>query len=161
MTTYDQLLQEEIEIPADLVVLNAALEGDSTAQDLKQLLKIPVGDGQFFMEAHAKIRPLDFPTDGVYLCGAAHSPKGIADYIAQAVGAASRAAVPMMKGWVTIEPIISSVDPDVCIGCGAFALKCARILLLKEMKIANLLSLKHYAKDAAHVALPVLKVQSP
>jgi heterodisulfide reductase subunit A len=70
------------------------------------------------MEAHAKIRPLDFPTDGVYLCGAAHSPKGIADSISQAVGAASRAAVPMMKGWVTIEPITSSVDVDKCSGCG-------------------------------------------
>lgn len=115
---YDQLLREEIELPADLVVLNAALEGDDTAESLKKLLKIPLGEGRYFMEAHAKIRPLDFPTDGVYLCGAAHSPKGIADSVAQAVGAASRAAVPMMKGWVTIEPIISSIDPDICSGCG-------------------------------------------
>lgn len=118
VTMFDQLLQEDIEIPADLVVLNAALEGDKTAEDLKKLLKIPVGDGQFFMEAHAKIKPLDFPTDGVYLCGAAHSPKGIADSISQAVGAASRAAVPMMKGWVTIEPITASIDSDMCTGCG-------------------------------------------
>ncbi|MBU7015261.1 MAG: CoB--CoM heterodisulfide reductase iron-sulfur subunit A family protein [Theionarchaea archaeon] len=118
VTVYDNFLKEDIELPADLVVLNAALEGDSTAEQLKALLKIPLGDGRYFMEAHAKIRPLDFPTDGVYLCGAAHSPKGIADSIAQAVGAASRAAVPMMKGWVTIEPIISSVDEEVCSGCG-------------------------------------------
>jgi heterodisulfide reductase subunit A len=118
VTVFDQLLQEEIEIPADLVVLNAALEGDTTAEDLKTLLKVPLGEGRYFMEAHAKIRPLDFPIDGVYLCGAAHSPKGIADSIAQAVGAASRAAVPMMKGWVTIEPITALIDTDTCTGCG-------------------------------------------
>jgi heterodisulfide reductase subunit A len=114
----DQFLQEDIELPADLVVLNAALEGDCTAESLRRLLKIPLGEGRYFMEAHAKIRPLDFPTDGVFLCGAAHSPKGIADSIAQAVGAASRATVPMMKGWVTIEPITSCVDTDSCSGCG-------------------------------------------
>jgi heterodisulfide reductase subunit A len=115
---FDQFLQENIELPADMIVLNSALEGDTTAEDLKKLLKIPLGDGRYFIEAHAKIRPLDFPTDGVYLCGAAHSPKGIADSLAQAVGAASRAAVPMMKGWVTVEPITSVVDPDICGGCG-------------------------------------------
>lgn len=118
VTVFDQFLQEEVELPADMVILNTALEGDDTAEDLKKLLKIPMGEGRYFMEAHAKIRPLDFPTDGVYLCGAAHSPKGIADSISQAVGAASRAAVPMMKGWVTIEPLTSSVDPDICSGCG-------------------------------------------
>jgi len=118
ITVFDQFLQENIEFPADLVVLNAPLEGDDTAEDLKKLLKIPLGEGRYFMEAHAKIRPLDFPTDGVYLCGAAHSPKGIADSVSQAVGAASRAAVPMMKGWVTIEPITSFVDADLCSGCG-------------------------------------------
>jgi heterodisulfide reductase subunit A len=118
VAVYDQFLQEDIELPADMVVLNIALEGDSTAETLKELLKIPLGEGRYFMEAHAKIRPLDFPTDGVYLCGAAHSPKGIADSLSQAVGAASRAAVPMMKGWVTVEPITSSIDPDMCTGCG-------------------------------------------
>jgi heterodisulfide reductase subunit A len=118
VTVYDHFMKEDIELPADLVVLNAALEGDVTAEQLKTVLKIPIGEGRYFMEAHAKIRPLDFPTDGVYLCGAAHSPKGIADSIAQAVGAASRAAVPMMRGWVTIEPITSSVNADTCSGCG-------------------------------------------
>ncbi len=118
VTIFDQFLREEIELLPDLVVLNAPLEGDDTAEDLKKLLKIPLGEGRYFMEAHAKIRPLDFPTDGVYLCGAAHSPKGIADSVAQAVGAASRAAVPMMKGWVTVEPITSSIDSDICSGCG-------------------------------------------
>lgn len=114
---FDQFLQEDIELPADLVVLNSAFEGDDTAEDLKKLLKIPLGEGRYFMEAHAKIRPLDFPTDGVYLCGAAHSPKGIADSVSQAVGAASRAAVPMMKGWVTTEPIVACIDSDICAGC--------------------------------------------
>ena len=118
VTIFDLFLQENIELPADLVVLHTALEGDDTAENLKKLLKVPLGDGHYCLEAHAKIRPLDFPTDGVYLCGAAHSPKGIADSIAQAVGAASRAAVPMMKGWVTVEPTTSKINPDLCSGCG-------------------------------------------
>jgi heterodisulfide reductase subunit A len=132
VNVFDQLLQEEIELPADLVVLNVALEGDDTAEDLKTLLKIPMGEGRYFMEAHAKIRPLDFPIDGVYLCGAAHSPKGIADSIAQAVGAASRAAVPMMKGWVTIEPITSYVDPDLCSGCGMCIEVCPYAAIVRD-----------------------------
>lgn len=129
---FDQFLQEDIELPADLVVLNAPLEGDDTAEDLKKLLKIPLGDGRYFMEAHAKIRPLDFPTDGVYLCGAAHSPKGIADSLSQAVGAASRAAVPMMKGWVTTEPITSYIDPDICVGCGICIAVCPYSAIEKD-----------------------------
>jgi heterodisulfide reductase subunit A len=132
VTVFDQLLQEEVELSADMVVLNTALEGDDTAESLKTLLKIPMGEGRYFMEAHAKIRPLDFPTDGVYLCGAAHSPKGIADSISQAVGAASRAAVPMMKGWVTIEPITSFVDTDTCSGCGICIQVCPYAAIEKD-----------------------------
>jgi heterodisulfide reductase subunit A len=115
---YDEILNEEIEIPADLLVLTINTEGELYTESLKNMLKIPAGDGGFFMEAHAKIRPLDFATDGVYLCGAAHYPKNLVDSIAQAEGAASRAAIPIMQGKMTGEGIVSKVNEDLCSGCG-------------------------------------------
>jgi len=115
---YDEILNEEIEIPTDLVVLTINTEGEVFTESLKNMLKIPADEGGFFMEAHAKIRPLDFSTDGVYLCGAAHYPKNLVDSIAQAEGAASRAAIPIMQGKMTGEGIVSKVDEDLCSGCG-------------------------------------------
>ena len=81
------------------------------------MLKIPTDSGGFFLEAHAKIRPLDFATDGIYLCGAAHYPKNIVDTIAQAEGAASRAAIPIMQEKMKGEGAVSEVNPDLCSGC--------------------------------------------
>jgi len=114
---YDEILNEELEIPADLVVLTVNTEGEVFTESLKNMLKIPADDGGFFMEAHAKIRPLDFATDGVYLCGAAHYPKNLVDSIAQAEGAASRAAIPIMQEKMTGEGIVSKVNEDLCSGC--------------------------------------------
>ena len=107
-----------MEIPADLLVLTINIEGAASTETLKNMLKIPADDGGFFMEAHAKIRPLDFATDGIYLCGAAHYPKNLVDSSAQAEGAASRAAIPIMQKTMTGEGAVSEVDEDLCSGCG-------------------------------------------
>ena len=114
---YDDILNEELEIPADLVVLMINIEGAESTEALKNMLKIPAGTGGFFMEAHAKIRPLDFATDGIYLCGAAHYPKNLVDSIAQAEGAASRAAIPIMQGRMKGEGQVAEVDEELCSGC--------------------------------------------
>ena len=114
---YDDILNEELEIDADLVVLTINTEGDVSTESLKNMLKIPADAGGFFMEAHAKIRPLDFATDGIYLCGAAHYPKNLVDSIAQAEGAASRAAIPIMQETMNGEGAVSEVDEDLCSGC--------------------------------------------
>ncbi|MDG6218763.1 MAG: CoB--CoM heterodisulfide reductase iron-sulfur subunit A family protein [Candidatus Thermoplasmatota archaeon] len=121
---YDDMLQEEISIPADLVVLTINTEGELFTESLKNMLKIPVDAGGFFMEAHAKIRPLDFATDGIYVCGAAHYPKNLVDSIAQAEGAASRAAIPIMQQRMTGEGVVSEVDEDFCSGCGTCEFIC-------------------------------------
>jgi len=114
---YDDILNEELEIDADLVVLTINTEGEVFTEALKNMLKIPADAGGFFMEAHAKIRPLDFATDGIYLCGAAHYPKNLVDSIAQAEGAASRAAIPIMQETMNGEGAVSEVDEDLCSGC--------------------------------------------
>jgi heterodisulfide reductase subunit A len=118
VTVYDTLLREELAIDADLVVLTAALRGDMQTPRLKQMLKVGSDEQDFYHEAHAKIRPLDFNSDGIYLCGADHYPRSIPDTIAQAAGAASRAAIPLLRGEVQAEPIVAEVQAAACAGCG-------------------------------------------
>lgn len=115
---FDPMLNDEVEIEADLLVLTAQTQGDIHTSRLKKMLKIASDSADFYAEAHAKIRPLDFATDGVYLCGSAHFPKNLADTVAQAEGAASRAATPLMVGKVATEPIVSVVNEKLCVGCG-------------------------------------------
>ncbi|RLF29753.1 MAG: heterodisulfide reductase [Thermoplasmata archaeon] len=114
---YDDILGEELMLPADLVVLTINTEGEVFTEALKNMLKIPADSAGFFLEAHAKIRPLDFATDGIYLCGAAHYPKNLVDSIAQAEGAASRAAIPIMQEHMRGEGQVAEVNEDLCSGC--------------------------------------------
>ncbi|MCK5310427.1 MAG: CoB--CoM heterodisulfide reductase iron-sulfur subunit A family protein, partial [Thermoplasmata archaeon] len=115
---WDQVYNEEISISTDLLVLTAQTQGDPSVHKLVEMFKVPIGPGNFFIEAHAKIKPLDFATSGVYFCGSAHFPKNLADSIAQAEGAASRAAIPILKGKLTLEGITALVDDARCVGCG-------------------------------------------
>jgi len=115
---YDELLGETLSIPCDLVVLSAPLVGQAGADNLAQMLKVPVDEHGFFLEAHVKLRPLDFATDGVFLCGSAHWPSDVGESVSQAYGAAARASILLGKGMVQVEPIVSVVDEEKCIGCG-------------------------------------------
>jgi heterodisulfide reductase subunit A len=117
ITVYDDILDEEMTLPADLVVLTVNTEGEVLTETLKNMLKIPADSGGFFLEAHAKIRPLDFATDGIYVCGAAHYPKNLVDSIAQAEGAASRAAIPIMQERMKGEGVVAEVNEELCSGC--------------------------------------------
>jgi len=115
---YHELLGRELNLETDLVVLATPLVPHSDAKELAKKLKVPLEQNKFFLEAHVKLRPLDFATDGIYLCGCASWPTDVEQTIAQALGAASRALIPLTKGQVKVEPIVSSVDQDKCIGCG-------------------------------------------
>ena len=122
---YDDLLNEEMTINADLLVLTINTEGEVYTEKLKNLLKVPVDSAGFFIETHAKIKPLDFSTSGIYMCGAAHYPKNLVDSIAQAEGAASRASIPISQEKMKGEGIVSEVIEDLCRGCGTCELACA------------------------------------
>jgi len=130
---YDDLLNEEMILPADLLVLTVNTEGGAMTGKLKNMLKVPVDSAGFFIETHAKIKPLDFSTSGVYMCGAAHYPKNLVDSIAQAEGAASRAAIPIMQERMKGEGIVSEVNEDLCRGCGLCESACAYSAI--EMKV--------------------------
>ena len=114
---FDPILQMNLSIHADLVNLATAIEA-SPNEDIAALYKIPVNSEKFFMEAHAKLRPVDFASDGLFVCGIAHYPKSIDESIAQAMAAAGRAATVLARNSIQISPLVSQVNQELCIGCG-------------------------------------------
>ena len=114
----DPIINDEIKITPDLLILSVGIV-PSDVKDLARILKVPLTQEGFFLEAHVKLRPVDLAVDGIYVCGLAHSPRAIDESIAQAQACAARACQPLAKGKIIPEPIVSKVDQDKCIGCGA------------------------------------------
>lgn len=112
----DILTQVKLNINADRVVLSTPLIPYDNKL-LSELLKVPLDQNGFFLEAHIKLRPVDFATDGIFLAGTAHGPKGISDSISQGRAAAAHALIPLTTGIVENEPLVSVVDPALCIAC--------------------------------------------
>jgi heterodisulfide reductase subunit A len=117
VVVFDQTLKMPLELPADLVVLSAGIVADEGNEEIAKFLKVPLTKEKFFLEAHMKLRPVDFATDGVYLCGLAHSAKAIEESIIQAQAAASRASTVLSKDKVELEANISQVVDESCDGC--------------------------------------------
>ena len=99
------------------MVLSAGIHANEGNQEIAQFLKVPLNSEGFFLEAHMKLRPVDFMTDGVFLCGLAHSPKTIEESILQAQAAASRAATILTQDSIEMEANISEVVDESCDGC--------------------------------------------
>jgi heterodisulfide reductase subunit A2 len=91
---------------------------------LARFFKVPLNEDGFFMEAHAKLRPVDFATDGVFLCGLAHFPKPIGESLAQAQAVASRAATILARTTLHFSGIVASIAPMCCSGCGTCIALC-------------------------------------
>ena len=123
ITVFDPILQQNLVLPVDLLNLQTAIvPTDNTG--ISEMYKIPLNEDSFFMEAHAKLRPVEFATDGVFLCGIAHYPKSLDESLAQSMAAASRAATVLAKASIQIAPTVSQIDQDMCIGCGLCAEVC-------------------------------------
>jgi heterodisulfide reductase subunit A2 len=105
-------------LAAEKVVLSAGIEAEPGNEALSQLFKLPLTAEGFFLEAHVKLRPVDFAADGVYLAGLAHSPRSMDETIAQAKAAAIRAVSLLAKKELTATPIIAQVNPRLCSACG-------------------------------------------
>lgn len=118
ITITDSQLSNEWSLSPDLVVLSTAFIPTNNT-DLAQMLKVPLDQNGFFMEAHIKLRPLDFATDGIFLCGSAQWPKFISESIVQAKGAAARAARILSKESILIPGTGARVNSELCIGCGS------------------------------------------
>jgi heterodisulfide reductase subunit A len=142
VTFWEPVLKREVQIEPDIVVLSAATIPNPDNKKIAEMLKVPLAKDGFFLEAHMKLRPVDFQTDGVFLCGMAHSPKFIDESISQACAAASRAATILSKKALEMEGIVASVDEDLCSGCRICELLCPFGAI--EMKEKN-------GKTIAHV----------
>jgi heterodisulfide reductase subunit A len=123
VTFHDSMLNEDIEIASDLVVLSTPLIAGEN-EEINQLFKIPLDKNKFFLEAHPKLRPVDFATDGVFLCGSAQAPKLVDEAISQASAAASRACTILSRKFIETEGAVSVVNEARCIGCGTCVTVC-------------------------------------
>jgi heterodisulfide reductase subunit A2 len=110
-------LPEPIEIEADKVIQSTGIKAPAENRRLSDMLKLQLNNDGFFLEAHIKLRPVDFATEGVYLCGLAHSPKMLDENISQARAAASRAATVLSKTHLEVGAQVSEVNQDKCISC--------------------------------------------
>jgi heterodisulfide reductase subunit A-like polyferredoxin len=107
---------EAIEIEADSIVLSTGIDAEGNRR-LADMLKVPLNADGFFVEAHLKLRPVDFATEGIFLCGLAHSPKFIDENISQARATAARAATVLSKTHLEVGAQVSRVDQNKCISC--------------------------------------------
>jgi len=123
ITVTDHILGRPVALDVDYLNLATALISKDQ-EELAKFFKVPLNADGFFLEAHMKLRPVDFATDGVFVAGLAHYPKPIEESIAQAQAAASRAANVLTQAKVEVEPIVSVVDQETCIGCGLCEASC-------------------------------------
>ena len=115
---HEPILHDDLSIETDLLVLSPGIVSPHENERLSQMLKVPLNADGFFLEAHMKLRPVDFATEGVFLAGLAHSPKSIDETLSQANAAVSRALTYLSKTQLETIGTISEVDEKRCVGCG-------------------------------------------
>lgn len=175
----DPILEKELLIEADILTLSAAVIPAKDSEKIAGLYKVPLNQDGFFKEAHVKLRPVDFATEGVYIAGTAHYPKHIREVITQAYGAAGRVLTLLSHDTVTSSGAICIVDKKKCIGCGACIEACAygaiEFKLEKQAKKADVnpilckgcglcnskcptgaIQLKHFTDDQIETQIDVL-----
>jgi heterodisulfide reductase subunit A len=121
---YDILSGRDFTLEADLLVLTVGFEGDETMETLKGHLKVSSNAEGFFQERHIKLGPLDFPADGIALCGCAKNPKTFKESCEEGIGAAMRVSIPMKNRHIEAEGIVADIDLTDCNGCGLCGKRC-------------------------------------
>jgi heterodisulfide reductase subunit A-like polyferredoxin len=117
VSVFDQNLKAAINLKADYLALSAAIRPHPVAKEIAGLMKLSLDADGFFMEAHLKLRPLDFAVNGIFLCGSAHSPKFIEESIAQAQGAAARVLGVLAQEVMYVGGAVAVIDPQKCAIC--------------------------------------------
>jgi heterodisulfide reductase subunit A-like polyferredoxin len=118
VTVYEPILRDDLLIRTDLLVLSPGIVPSYDNETLSKMLKVPLNEDGFFLEAHMKLRPVDFATEGIFLAGLAHSPKSIDETISQAHAAVARALTYLSKTHIETIGTVAEVDEKKCIGCG-------------------------------------------
>jgi len=124
VTVPDPILGDMLEIDADRIVLAAAVIPSEDVKELAGQFKVALSPDGFFKEAHVKLKPVEFSTDGVYLCGMAHYPKFISETVSQAYGAAGRVLTLLSRDTVVASGSVCDVDESKCVSCGACISAC-------------------------------------
>jgi len=124
ITATDYILGKKLELDADLLALAAAVIPSATTKEIAGFFKVTLSPDGFFKEAHVKLRPVEFATDGVYLCGSAHYPKFMQETINQSYGAAGRVLTLLSHDTVIASGSVCEVDENKCISCGACITAC-------------------------------------
>jgi heterodisulfide reductase subunit A len=134
----DTLLGVTRRVPVDMVILSSALKPADDVDEVARTFSLSCAQGDFFLEKHPKLAPVEAASDGIYLAGACQGPKDIPDSVAQGAAAAACALALMDKGSVTLEPITSWIDPDRCSGCQTCVASCpyAAIEFDEEKKVS-------------------------
>jgi heterodisulfide reductase subunit A len=118
VTVRDTVLDRDLTLDTDAVALSAAIEPDKeNNKRLSEMMKISLNEDDFFMEAHVKLRPVDFANEGIFFCGLAHSPKYTEENVTQALAAAGRAACILSKDSLEVGGVVSVVEPEKCATC--------------------------------------------
>ncbi len=115
----DTILGAPVQLSPDMLVLSVGIRPNEDNDNLAKMFKVPLSKDKFFLEAHMKLRPVDFATSGIYLAGLAHWPKFLDESIAQASGAAARAMTVISRDLLEADAIIAVVDEEKCTGCGS------------------------------------------
>jgi heterodisulfide reductase subunit A-like polyferredoxin len=116
VTFTDHVLNRKLNVTADLLVLSAGMEAEDT-EELSSILKLARTSEGYFMEAHVKLRPVDMATEGIFVCGTAHSPKLISETISQAYAAAGRAVTFLSQSGLTLSAVTAKVAGEKCASC--------------------------------------------
>jgi heterodisulfide reductase subunit A-like polyferredoxin len=143
----ESVLGRELTFEPDLVVLSMPVVPSEGATELALRLKTPVDLDGFFLEAHVKLRPVDFATEGFFLAGMAHYPKFLGESIAQAQAAAARAATILSRDTLEVGGIVAQVNEEACVGC----LTCVRICPYDVPQIRAELTGVGHIKGAAYI----------
>jgi heterodisulfide reductase subunit A-like polyferredoxin len=117
LTVWDSSLEKEIVLKPDMLALSMAIEPSPGTGELAKILGVDLSSEGFFMEAHLKMRPMDFMSEGIFVCGMAHYPKFIEDAVTNAQAAAGRALTILSKERLYIGGVVAEVDQDSCVGC--------------------------------------------
>jgi heterodisulfide reductase subunit A-like polyferredoxin len=119
----DPAVDHVFRLPASRLVLSTGIVADAGIGELASVFKLPVDEDGFLLEAHVKLRPVDLPNDGMFLCGTAHAPKTVVESMVQAMAAASRAAAVLSKERLAMSGVTARIDPELCAAC----LTCVRV----------------------------------